>query len=121
MKSVEERAQSTASKRLAGKIALVTGGSRGIGAGIALRLAEEGASVAISYASNKSKADDVVAKLSELDVRAAAFKADASSGEQSQKLVDEVIKEFGRIDILINNAGVFEGQRLESISLDHYD
>src|SRR5271154_3195932 len=105
MKSVEEQTQSTASRRLAGKIALVTGASRGIGAGIALRLAEEGASVAISYAKNESLANEVVGKLSKFKVRAAAFQADASSGEQSQRLVDAVVKEFGKIDILVNNAG----------------
>lgn len=120
MKSSLNKGQATATKKLSGKVALVTGGSRGIGAGIALRLAEEGASVAISYMKNKSKADEVVAKLIQLDVRAAAFKADASSGAESQKLVDAVVIELGRIDILINNAGVNEGQLLENISLEHY-
>lgn len=121
MTAVQEKLQATSSQRLKGKVALVTGGSRGIGAGIALRLAEEGATVAISYARNKSSADEVVAKVKQLEGgRAAAFSANASSQEQSQKLVDDVIKEFGKIDILINNAGVFEGQPIESITLDHY-
>ncbi len=109
-----------ATKKLAGKVALVTGGSRGIGAGIALRLAKEGADVAISYAKNKSLAEEVVAKLKNEDVHAAAFQADVTSGEQSQNLVNDVIKEFGKIDILINNAGVFELQPLENVTLDHY-
>lgn len=112
--------QPSTARKLAGKVALVTGGSRGIGAGIALRLAEDGANVAISYAKNRSSANEIVERLSKFHVRAAAFQADASSGEQSEKLVDEVIKEFGKIDILVNNAGVFETQTLESITLDHY-
>lgn len=113
-------AQAARTKRLAGKVALVTGGSRGIGAGIALRLAEEGAHVAISYARNKSSADQIVQKLAKHNVGAMAFQADATSEEQTRKLIDEVVKEFGRIDILVNNAGVFEGLSLENMTVDHY-
>src|SRR6185369_16353771 len=101
MKSVQTKSQSTLEKKLAGKVALVTGGSRGIGAGIALRLAEEGATVAITYNKNKDLANEVVSKISAHAVKAAAFKADSSSEEESRKLVDEVVKQFGRIDILI--------------------
>jgi len=120
MKAVQELTNSTAQKKLAGKVALVTGGSRGIGAGIALRLAQEGAGVAISYAKSESAANNVVKQISEFDVRGAAFKADASSGEESERLVENVIKEFGKIDILVNNAGVFEGAPVDQITLDHY-
>lgn len=121
MKSVQTKTQTTSARKLAGKVALVTGGSRGIGAGIALRLAEEGATVAISYARSKTQADEVVKKIGEFDVRGAAYKADATSEAESRKLVEDVIKEFGKIDILINNAGVFEIEPLDNITLEHYD
>lgn len=108
-------------KRLAGKVALVTGGSRGIGAAIALRLAEEGATVAISYNNNKGAADEVVAKLVQLGSTARAFKADVSSEEGSKNLVDSIVKAVGQIDILINNAGVFDAAPLEQLDVDHYE
>ena len=120
MKAVQERKQSVVSKRLEGKVVLVTGGSRGIGAGIALRLAEEGAQVAITYAKNKGAAEKVLAEIKELGVNAAAFHADSALGEQGQ-LIDDVIKHFGKIDILVNNAGVFEGAPINSLNLDHYE
>lgn len=121
MTALQEKQEISSSKKLAGKVALITGGSRGIGAGIALRFAEEGATVAISYAKNKAKADDLVAKIKAQEGKALALHADASSAEQSEKLVSEVVKEFGKIDILINNAGVFEAAPLEKLTLDHYD
>ena len=95
------------SKKLKGKVALVTGGSRGIGAAIAEALADDGADVAISYAASAAKADEVVATLKKKGVRAAAFKADQGKTEEVRELVAQVNKEFGRIDILVNNAGVF--------------
>jgi 3-oxoacyl-[acyl-carrier protein] reductase len=120
MKAVQERKQLVGTKRLEGKVVLVTGGSRGIGAGIALRLAEEGAQVAITYAKNKASAEKVLGEIKELGVDAAAFQADSAAGEQVQ-LIDEVIKHFGKIDILVNNAGVFEGGPIDSLKLDHYE
>jgi len=95
------------SKPLAGKVALVTGGSRGIGAAIARRLAKEGASVAISYASSPDKAKAVVRDLEEEGVRAAAFRADQADSDAVGGLVRAVEAEFGGLDILVNNAGVF--------------
>jgi 3-oxoacyl-[acyl-carrier protein] reductase len=95
------------SKPLAGKVALVTGGSRGIGAAIARRLAGDGASVAISYASSADKAKAVVRELEALGVRAAAFKADQADSDAVAGLVRTVKQEFGGIDILVNNAGLF--------------
>lgn len=95
------------SKKLAGKVALVTGGSRGIGAATARALAEEGADVAISFVASPDKADAVVADLTRLGVRAASFKADQADAKAVEKLVHAVRKQFGHLDILINNAGVF--------------
>src|SRR4051812_31187404 len=95
--------------KLAGKVALVTGGSRGIGAATARALADEGASVAISYAASASKAEAVVAELEKKGVKAAAFKADQADPAQMEGLVKNVVQRFGRLDILVNNAGVFIG------------
>ena len=96
-------------KPLAGKVALVTGGSRGIGAAIAKELADQGADVAVSYAASADKAEAVVKELKSKGVRAAAFKADQADTKQVEDLVKSVAKEFGRLDILVNNAGVFAG------------
>jgi 3-oxoacyl-[acyl-carrier protein] reductase len=97
----------SANKPLRGKTALVTGGSRGIGAAIARRLAADGADVAISYAASADKARAVVAELERQGVRAAAFRAEQSDAREVGKLVRDVAARFGRLDILVNNAGVF--------------
>ncbi|WP_431035865.1 SDR family NAD(P)-dependent oxidoreductase [Streptomyces sp. P6-2-1] len=108
-------------KQLAGKIALVTGAGRGIGAAIARALADEGADVAISYSSSSEAAEKVVAELRATGVRAKAFKADQSKTEEATGLIADVVAEFGRIDVLVNNAGVLywgavgaEGEDLEA-------
>lgn len=108
-------------KRLEGKVALVTGGSRGIGAAIALKLAQEGAKVAISYQKNKGAADSVVERIGELGTEGLAVQANASSQKESDDLVAAVVKKFGRVDILVNNAGVFEGAPVTEITLEHYE
>jgi 3-oxoacyl-[acyl-carrier protein] reductase len=95
------------SKKLKGKVALVTGGSRGIGAATARALAEDGADVAISYTASADKAEDVVRELKGKGIRAAAFKADQADRSQVEGLVKAVVEQFGRLDILVNNAGVF--------------
>ncbi len=94
-------------KSLAGKVALVTGGSRGIGAAIARALADQGADVAISYAASPEKAKAVVKDLVAKGVRAEAFKADQANAKEVEALVKSVVDRFGRLDILVNNAGVF--------------
>ncbi len=94
------------SKTLAGKVALVTGGSRGIGAAIAKSLAADGADVAISYSASPDKAKDVVNDLLAKGVRAHAFQADQGNAAEVEGLVKSVVERFGRLDILVNNAGI---------------
>src|SRR6201989_581789 len=93
-------------KSLTGKVAPVTGGSRGIGAASARALADEGANVAISYVASADKAEAVVNELKAKGVQARAFKADQASTVEVDQLVKDVAKHFGRLDILVNNAGV---------------
>ncbi len=93
---------------LAGKIALVTGGSRGIGAAIALELASQGATVALSYSASEAKANEVVAKIEAAGGSAIALKADQAVESEVIGLVAAVVARFGKLDILVNNAGVFE-------------
>jgi 3-oxoacyl-[acyl-carrier protein] reductase len=94
-------------KKLAGKVALVTGGSRGIGAAIARALADDGADVVISYASSADKAAAAVRELEGKGVRAAAVKAEQANPAEVERLVNGVVQRFGRLDILVNSAGVF--------------
>jgi 3-oxoacyl-[acyl-carrier protein] reductase len=93
-------------KTLSGKVALITGGSRGIGAATARALADEGANVAISYSASVDKAEAVVRELKAKGVQAKAFKADQAKTAEVDQLVHDVAKHFGHLDILINNAGV---------------
>ncbi|MFG3258494.1 SDR family NAD(P)-dependent oxidoreductase [Streptomyces sp. NPDC048172] len=102
---------------LAGKVALVTGGSRGIGAAIALRLAEEGADVALTYVSGPERATDVVARVKETGARALAIRADVGDATAAQAMVEETVAEFGRLDILVNNAGVGASGPIEETSV----
>ena len=100
------------------KVAIVTGGSRGIGAASALALADEGADVAISYSSSAESAEAVVAELAARGVRAAAFRADQADVSQAVGLVHSVIERFGRLDILVNNAGVTVGGPIDGEAAD---
>src|SRR6202048_2282992 len=120
MTALQEKSLAANSKRFAGKIALVTGGSRGIGAAIALRLASEGATVVISYASNKTAADAVIAHIKELGSKAIAVKANVSSKQDTESLIAE-IKKLGKIDILVNNAAIVVSGPLEEANLDQFD
>lgn len=105
------------SKKLAGKIALVTGGSRGIGAAIVKRLAEDGATIAFTYSASKEKADALV---SQLGGKTKAYLADANDPAKLPLLAKEVLKDFGQIDILVNNAGVSSGGLVGEIDYEEY-
>ncbi|HLU76929.1 MAG TPA: SDR family oxidoreductase [Burkholderiales bacterium] len=94
-------------KRLSNKVALVTGGSRGIGAAIARQLADDGADVVLSYVNSADKAKALVRELQDKGVRAAAFRADQASAVEVRGLVEQTLEAFGRLDILVNSAGVF--------------
>jgi 3-oxoacyl-[acyl-carrier protein] reductase len=110
--------QAATVKPLAGKVALVTGGSRGIGAAIAKELADQGADVAVSYGASAEKAEAVAKALVGKGVRAKAYKADQGDARQAAELVKTVAREFGRLDILVNNAGVFAGAEVNDSAAD---
>ncbi len=107
-------------KKLAGKVAVVTGASKGIGAAIAEHMAAEGAAVVVNYSSSKAGADAVVRRITEKDGRAVAVQADLSKPEDIRRLFAEAKKAFGKIDILVNNAGVYEFAALEAITPEHF-
>ncbi|MGI5857892.1 MAG: 3-oxoacyl-[acyl-carrier-protein] reductase [Tepidanaerobacteraceae bacterium] len=91
---------------LAGKVCLVTGGSRGIGRGICMELARDGAHIIVNYSSDEKAAAEAVSEVKRLGTKARMYKADVSSFVQVSKMIEDVYNEFGRIDVLINNAGV---------------
>ena len=94
--------------KLQGKVAVVTGASKGIGAGIAKALAKEGAAVVVNYASSKAGAEAVVEEITAAGGRAVAVQGDVSKAEQAQALVEAAVERFGRLDVLVNNSGVYE-------------
>lgn len=107
------------SKMLEGRVALVTGGSRGLGAATAEALAGHGADVAISYAASAEKAEAVVEKLKSKGVRAIAIKSDQADLSSAKPLIESVIAEFGKLDILVNNAGIaIQGQLVDDPDLN---
>src|ERR1700734_3801503 len=105
--------------KLNGKVAVVTGASKGIGASIAEHLAAEGAAVVVNYASSRSGADAVVARITEKGGKAIAIQGDVSRPEDIQRLFSETKKTYGKLDVLVNNAGTYEFAPLEAITPEH--
>jgi 3-oxoacyl-[acyl-carrier protein] reductase len=106
--------------KLAGKVAVVTGASKGIGAAIAKALAAEGASVVVNYASSKAGAESVVAAITAAKGKAIAVGGDVTKAADTQAIVDAAVKTYGRLDILVNNSGVYEFAALEEITEEHF-
>ena len=106
--------------KLANKVAIVTGASKGIGAAIAKALAAEGASVVVNYATSKAGADQVVDEIYKAGGKAVAVGGDVSKAAEGQSLVAAALTNYGRLDILVNNAGVYEAAGLEAITQEHY-
>jgi 3-oxoacyl-[acyl-carrier protein] reductase len=106
--------------KLTGKVAVVTGASKGIGAAIAKALAAEGASVVVNYASSKSGADETVREITLKGGKAVAVRGDVSQATEAQGIIDAAIRGYGRIDILVNNSGVYEFAPLPDISEEHF-
>jgi 3-oxoacyl-[acyl-carrier protein] reductase len=106
---------------LKGKVAIVTGASKGIGAAIAEDLAREGASVIVNYSSSPQKAEEVVGRIKANGGSAKAVRADVSKPADARQLIDATLAEFGRADILVNNAGVYEFRPLPEVDEAHFD
>jgi 3-oxoacyl-[acyl-carrier protein] reductase len=106
--------------KLTGKVAVVTGASKGIGAAIAKALAAEGASVVVNYASSQPGADAVVAAITQAGGKAVAVRGDVSKATDAQGIIDSAIETYGRLDVLVNNSGVYAFSPLEEISEEHF-
>jgi 3-oxoacyl-[acyl-carrier protein] reductase len=107
-------------KNLAGKVALVTGASKGIGAGIAKELASRGAAVAVNYSSSKAEAEKVVSEIEKSGGKAIAVKGSVADAAQIPALIEQVAQKLGPIDILVNNAGIYEFGPIEAITPQHF-
>lgn len=107
--------------RLKDKVAVVTGASKGIGAAIAEKFAEEGAAVVVNYARSKKEADQVVDRIKQKGGKAVAVQADVSKLSEIKSLFEKAQQEFGRVDVIVNNAGVYEFLPLGSITEEHFN
>src|SRR2546423_9250245 len=107
-------------KKLTGKVAVVTGASKGIGAGIAKHLAAEGAAVVVNYASSKADADRVVIQITKNGGKAVAVQADVAKKADVDRLFAETKKAFGTVDVLVNNAGIYEFSPLEAVTEEQF-
>lgn len=108
-------------KLLEGKVAIITGGTRGIGKGVALKFAQEGANIAFTYVSSEETAKEVEAELQALGVKAIGYKSNAALMEDAVAVVDKVVEEFGAIDILVNNAGITKDGLLMRMSEENFE
>ena len=108
-------------KLLESKVAIVTGGSRGIGKAICQSFAENGCDVAFTYNNSKESAENLATELNKLGVKVKAYKSDASSFDDASKLVDDVISDFGKIDVLVNNAGIKKDNLLMRMDKEDFD
>lgn len=106
--------------KLKGKVAIVTGASKGIGADIAKGLAKEGASVVVNYASSKEGADKVVAEITKNGGKAVAVQGDVAKAADVQRIFGETKKAFGKLDVLVNNAGVYQFSPIEDVNEEHF-
>ena len=106
--------------KLTGKVAVVTGASKGIGAAIAQSLAAEGASVVVNYASSKAGADKVVDAIVKAGGKAVAVGGDVSKAAEAQGIIDAAIKNYGRLDVLVNNSGVYEFSPIEAVTEEQF-
>jgi 3-oxoacyl-[acyl-carrier protein] reductase len=111
---------SSTTKKLTGKVAVVTGASKGIGASIAKHLAAEGASVVVNYSSSKAGADKVVTEITAQGGKAIAVQADVAKKGDIERLFAETKKAYGKLDVLVNNAGIYEFLPLEQVTEDHF-
>ena len=106
--------------KLDGKVAVVTGASKGIGAAIAKNLAQHGAAIVVNYASSRAGADAVVEAIMSAGGKAIAVKADVSKAEEAQVLIEAAVNQFGRLDVLVNNSGIYEFATIEDVTEEHY-
>ncbi|HYJ47100.1 MAG TPA: SDR family NAD(P)-dependent oxidoreductase [Pyrinomonadaceae bacterium] len=108
-------------KLLSGRVCVVTGASRGIGRATALRLAEAGADVVVNYVNNEAAAEEVARRVREAGARAIAVRADVSRVDEAQALVRAAVESFGRLDVMVANAGIWEGAPVEELSEELWD
>jgi 3-oxoacyl-(acyl-carrier-protein) reductase len=106
---------------LKGKVSLITGSSRGIGRATAVMLAEAGSHVAVNYGSNEKAAGEVVKQVEGMGVRAKAYRADISNSKQTDAMIDQVLDDFGTVQVLVNNAGITRDRSFKKMSQDMWD